>query len=448
MATWISVLILREKRYAPRGLQSGEGLLALHLEVAPMGCAMSNDERPALQSVPRVALLIETQVGPGRDMLRGVARYVRESGPWALHLEARQQMFIEGWEPKWLSNWRGHGIIARFDTHSLLHAVRRANVPTVDVLGDAHNSGVPLVHVDDVAIAQLGARHLLERGFKQFGFVLRANEPWAERRLAAFQNAVAQHGYPCSVLQAGDFEELPEEWDTFIRQTAEWIQKQPKPLGLMLCADRVGPLVTQACSQAGVLVPEEVAMIGVDNDEPLCEICDPPLSSICPNHEGVGYHAAALLDRLMAGDSVPSEPLLLPPRTVVVRQSSDVSAIDDSVVSVALSMIRERACSGLQVSDVAANVPASLAVLRRRFRAILGRSVHQEIVRVQLRKAQELLRDTDLPLRTVAERAGFRHQEYMGAVFKSRMGMTPGQYRKRFKPLTKASHNANGDSAE
>jgi LacI family transcriptional regulator len=409
---------------------------------------MSEEERRALQRVPRVGLLIETQVGPGRDMLRGVARYVRESGPWALHLEARQQMFIEGWEPKWLSNWRGDGIIARFETNSILRAVRRANVPTVDVLGDAKGSGMPLVHVDDVAIGQLAARHLLERGFKQFGFVSRPDEPWAQRRLTAFRDCVGSQGYPCSVLEAGDFEELPEEWDTFIKQTAEWIQKQPKPLGLMLCADRVGPLVTQACRQAGVLVPEEVAMIGVDNDEPLCEICDPPLSSVCPNHEGVGYHAAALLDRLMAGDAVPAEPLLLPPRTVVVRQSSDVSAIDDSVVSVALSMIRERACSGLQVSDVAANVPASLAVLRRRFRAILGRSVHQEIVRVQLRKAQELLRETDLPLRTVAERAGFRHQEYMGAVFKSRVGMTPGQYRRRFKPASKVMSDGDGDGDE
>src|SRR6185295_93162 len=102
-------------------------------------------------------------------------------------------------------------------------------------------------------------------------------------------------------------------------------------LGLMLCADRIGPLITQACREANVLVPEEVAMIGVDNDEPLCEICDPPLSSVCPDHEGVGYAAAALLDRMMAGERVPNTPTLLPPRTVVVRQSSDVSAINDPV---------------------------------------------------------------------------------------------------------------------
>ena len=394
----------------------------------------TKDSTPARPSVPRVGLLIETQVGPGRDILRGVARYVREGGPWALHLEARNQMFQEGWEPAWLNNWEGHGIIARFETSTIVNAVRRAGVPAVDVLGDAKDRHFPLVHVDDHAIARTAALHLLDRGFTQFGFVARANEPWSDKRLAGFSRAVGERGFTCSVLQAGDLDELPEEWDSFIGQTAAWIAAQPKPLGLMLCSDRIGPLVTQACRQAGVAVPEEVAMIGVDNDEPLCAICDPPLTSVDPNHEEVGYQAAALLDKMMAGEPWPTVPTLVAPRTVVVRQSSDISAIDDPIVSFALSMIREHACSGLQVRDVAEHAPVSRSVLQRRFRAVLGRSVHDEIVRMQLRKAQELLSETDLPLRTVAEKAGFNHQEYMGAVFKTRLGMTPGQYRRREQP--------------
>lgn len=393
-----------------------------------------NKSESAPPSVPRVGLLVETQVGPGRDILRGVARYVREGGPWALHLEARNQMFVEGWEPKWLDGWQGHGIIARFETSSVVSAVRRAGVPAVDVLGDARERPFPLVHVNDAAIARAAAEHLLERGFTQFGFVARAHEPWSDKRQIAFTEAVAQRGFTCAVLQAGDFEELPEAWDRFINEAAQWIIAQPKPLGLMLCSDRIGPLVTQACRSAGVAVPEEVAIVGVDNDEPLCAICDPPLTSVDPNHEEVGYQAAALLDRMMAGEPWPTEPNLVAPRTVVVRQSSDVSAIDDPIVTYALSMIREHACGGLQVRDVAEHAPVSRSVLQRRFRAVLGRSVHDEIVRVQLRKAQELLRETELPLRTVAEKAGFNHQEYMGAVFKSRLGMTPGQYRKREQP--------------
>jgi LacI family transcriptional regulator len=382
-------------------------------------------------SPPRVGLLVETRVGPGRDILRGVARYVRESGPWALHLEARNEMFQEGWEPKWLTGWKGQGVIARFETHSIFNAVKRAGVPAVDVLGDMKDRHFPLVHVDDAAIGRLAAELLLERGFRQFGFVARINERWSEKRQEAFTSAVQQNGCDCHVLQASDFEELPEAWDTFVDEAAKWIRQQPKPMGLMLCCDQIGPLMTQACRQAGIAVPEEVAMIGVDNDEPLCAICDPPLTSVCPNHEEVGYQAAALLDRMMSGEPWPKEPTLVPPRTIVVRHSSDVSAIEDPVVSSVLSIIRQHACSGLQVHEVAKHTPVSRSVLQRRFRAVLGRSVHDEIVRLQLRKAQELLRETDLPVHVVAAKSGFKHPEYMGSVFKAHVGMTPGQYRRK-----------------
>jgi LacI family transcriptional regulator len=383
---------------------------------------------------PRVAVLVETHIGPGRDILRGIARYVRESGPWALHLEPRIQLFTDGWKPQWLNTWRGHGIIARFERDSVVAAARRAGVPAVDVLGDASDRHFPLVHVDDAAIARLAAEHLLERGFRQFGFVNRANRHWSARRLVGFRETVGQHGFACSVLEFNDFENLAEAWDQFINQAAAWIRQQPKPLGLMLCSDHIGPSLTQACRQAGVAVPEEVAIVGVDNDDPLCAICDPPLSSVCPNHEEVGYQAAALLHRLMSGAAPPprDRPTIIAPRCVIVRQSSEGSAIDDPVISFALTMIRENACNGLQVRDVAAQVPVSRSVLQRRFRSVLGRSVHEEIVRVQLRKAQDLLRQTELPLRVIAEKAGFNHQEYMGAVFKSRVGATPGQYRRKY----------------
>src|SRR5580658_3970551 len=137
---------------------------------------MSREDPHTASSMPRVAVLVETRVGPGRDILCGIARYVRESGPWAIHLEARDQLFQEGWEPKWLNSWRGDGIIARFDTKSTLAAVKRSGIPAVDVLGDSQERCFPLVHVDDVAIANMAAEHLLERGFRQFGFVARTNE--------------------------------------------------------------------------------------------------------------------------------------------------------------------------------------------------------------------------------------------------------------------------------
>src|SRR5206468_12397359 len=136
-------------------------------------------------------------------------------------------------------------------------------------------------------------------------------------------------------------ENLAESWDAFIDEATQWVIQQPKPMGLMLCYDQIGPPVTQACREAGVAVPEEVAIVGVDNDEPICAICDPPLTSVCPNHEEAGYQAAALLDRIMTGGqtlkSASAAPTIIPPRTIVVRQSSNVLAIEDPIISAALT---------------------------------------------------------------------------------------------------------------
>jgi LacI family transcriptional regulator len=392
--------------------------------------------RNNLPSVPRVALLIETQGGAGHDTLRGIARYVRESGPWALRHEPRTDMYREGWAPTWLHNWAGSGVLGRFETDAIVDAVKHANVPAVDLLGVRRDLPFPQVLPDNEAIGKMAAEHLLERGFRQFGFIGWRLESWSEQRCRGFREAVAARGCECAILQVPDFKNLPESWDVFIEQVAEWIRQQPKPLGLMLCFDYIGPPVTQACREVGVAVPEEVAIIGVDNYDVVCAICDPPLTSIDPNHDECGYLGAALLDRMIAGERPPADPIIVPPRAVVVRQSTSVSAIEDPVVSAALSMIREHACNGLQVRDVAQHMPVSRSVLQRRFLAVLGRSVHNEIIRVQLRKAQELLKETDLTVRTVAEKAGFKHPEYMAAVFKSRLGVTPGQYRKRYQPAS------------
>ncbi len=382
-------------------------------------------------SPPRMALFLETSAGAGRDMLRGIARYVRESGPWALHHEPRMLQFKENWTPDWLNNWQGSGILGRFRSNSIIKAVKKVKVPVVDMLGASESPPFPLVEPDNQAVARLAAEHLIGRGFHQFGYLGPTNVPWSLQRWKAFERTLNERGYTCDALPL-EFENLQESWDEFIEQTARWIRNHAKPFGLMICWDTIGPPVTQACREAGVAVPEEVAIVGVDNDETLCSICDPPLTSVCPNHEQVGYQGAALLDRMMHGEAPPKDRMQLQPRMIVVRQSTDVSAIEDPAISQALRMIREHACNGLQVREVAAHVPISRSVLQRRFQAIVGRSVHDEIIRVQLRKAEELLRETDLSIGSVAEKAGFNHQEYMGAVFKNRTGMTPREYRRRF----------------
>jgi len=375
-----------------------------------------------------VALLVETSLASGRDILRGIARYVREHEPWALYHEPRS---LEDSVPGWLRTWKGDGILARIQNRSIAEEVRATGLPAVDVLGVAGDSALPLVHVDDAAIARMAGEHLLERGFRHFGFFGIGGENWSERRRTAFAATIEAAGYRVRIHELPRAALGSRSWETLENDLAAWVRRLPKPAGVMLCSDQRGTQFLEACRRAGVQTPDEVAVVGVDNDEPLCEVCNPPLSSVDANHVQVGYEAAALLDRLMAGGEPPSGPLFISPGRVVTRLSSEVLAIEDRQVAAALRLIREHACDPVGVDDMARMAGLSRSVLQRRFKALLKRSVHREILNVRLKRAGDLLSGTDLPLAEIAERSGFRHQEYMGAVFRARLGLTPGQFRRR-----------------
>lgn len=387
---------------------------------------MRQPRRPARR--PRVALIVETSLASGRDILRGIARYVREHGPWSVYHEPRA---LEEDVPGWLAHWRGDGVIARIQNRSIADAVTQTGLPVVDVLGLVPEAAVPLVHVDDRAIAELAAEHLLERGFREFGFCAISGATWSEGRRRAFAEAVGRAGFCSRECVLPPDARGQTTWEKQQAQLVEWIKSLPRPVGIMVCNDPRGELVVEACRRVGVAVPEEAAVIGVDNDEPLCEICDPPLSSVMPDHRRVGYEGAALLDRLMAGQPPPERPVYVPPLGIVTRLSTDVLAVDDPAVVQALRIIREHACDGIGTSDVLEQVPLSRSTLQRRFRRLLGRSVHDEILRVRLRRVRELLARTELPIETVSDKAGFLHRQYLGEVFKAKTGLTLAEYRRR-----------------
>lgn len=375
---------------------------------------------------PQIALIVETSLASGRDILLGIARYIREQGPWSIYHEPRG---VEQVLPRWLKSWAGDGIIARVQNRRVAAELAGSGIPVVDVLGVVEDSGLPLVHVDDAAIGRKGAEHLLERGFRHFGFVSFEQENWSLFRAQAFAARVAAAGLPCVDLTLPRRTARSGSWERYQEALVRWVAELPKPAGVMIASDQLGRDLLEACRQAGVLVPEEVGVLGVDNDEPLCLVADPPLSSLWPNHARVGYEAAQLLHQLMDGARPPAAPIYLPPGNVVARVSTNTLAVDDRVVATAARFIREHACAGISVEDVVRQVPVCRSILQRRFRAVFQRSVHDEIVLVRLRRAKELLRETELSLSVIAEKAGFRHQEYMGVVFKARLGLTPARYR-------------------
>ncbi|MBN2294401.1 MAG: DNA-binding transcriptional regulator [Pirellulales bacterium] len=378
----------------------------------------------------KVALIVETSLASGRDVLRGIGDYVRQQGPWSIYHEPRG---LEDPVPKWLQGWGGDGIIARVQNKNIATAVQVTGLPVVDVLGLVPESNLPLVHVDDAAIARLAAEHLLERGFRYFGFCAVTGAHWSNRRRDHFQQVVQDAGYACNVCHLPPNIRGRRTWEKLENQLTKWVAELPKPVGLMACNDPRGQLLLEACRRGEVSVPEEAAVIGVDNDEPLCMISDPPLSSVIPNHNRVGFEAAALLDRLMSGGKRPETTVYVPPLRIATRMSTDVSAIDDAEMAPIVRFVRERACDGINVHDVVQFSGLSRSTLLRKTQKILGRTLHAEIVRVRLRRASELLTETDLSIESITEKSGFSHRQYLGKVFKAEFGETLAEFRKRFR---------------
>ena len=373
-----------------------------------------------------VALLIETSNAYARGLLRGIVSYVREHRPWSIYLAEHGR---GDRPPGWLAAWRGDGIIARVETPPIAEALRRIKVPVVDVSAARLLPALPWFETDDAAFAQVAYEHLKERGFKHFAYCGDARFNWSNWRCEHFERTMRAEGESCFIYQPS--RAFAADDTTQVDDLARWVKKLPKPVGVIACYDLRGQQVLDACRRARIAVPDQVAVIGADNDELICELSHPPLSSVIPNTHRTGYEAAALLDAMMSGRKARGETHLIPPVGVATRQSTDVLAIEDRHVAQAVRFIREQACRGINVRDVLKAVPQARRLLESRFKKFLGHTPHEEIIRVQINRVKELLSETDLPLSVIAERAGFQHVEYLSVVFKKKTGLPPSRYRAR-----------------
>jgi LacI family transcriptional regulator len=378
---------------------------------------------------PRVALFVETSREYGRRVLAGVTHYLSEHGPWSVYF--RPQGLADP-PPRWLGGWDGDGILVRTDNPEFGRLVAASGVPAIDLRLGTLGPELPAVGVDNFAVAEIGARHLLDQGFRRFAFCgLHPGENlWADVRRARFAAVVTAAGHACDHFPVPGRPPV-HSWDDEQVELGRWLAGLTKPVGVMACYDDRGHQVLDACRAAGVRVPDEVAVVGVDNDAFLCGLSHPPLTSIDVGAERVGYEAAALLARMMAGARRPGRPLMLPPLGLVARQSSDVLAVDDPELVALIRYIRAHACEGARVADAVAASGESYSSLKKRFKALLGRTPKQEIVRVQVERARALLATTDLPVADVASRCGFASPKRLFEVFAARGGVTPGEYRRQ-----------------
>lgn len=360
-------------------------------------------------------------------MLKGIAHFERTHHYWtAFHDdEARSET-----DPLWLASKNWNGVISRHTTAELVRACAERRIPLVDLNDVEPFPGVPKIRPDNIGIGHLGAEHFIERGFQNFGFSGFSNASWSRERRDGFAEAVRLTGRECFVSDVDYPGDLTPFWDEAqIDKLAGWMKRLPKPIAMMACNDMRAQELISAAHAGGILVPEEVAILGANNDTIRCDLADPALSSVAPNAFQSGFRAATLLREMLAGREPKVLDQRIEPIGVVTRHSTDVLAVEDRNVVAALSFIREQACDGIAVEQVLQHAHVSRSQLERKFRQHIGRSPQAEIRRVQLKKIRQLLLETDFPLKRIAELTGFEHMEYMCVLFKRLTGESPGIFR-------------------
>ncbi len=377
---------------------------------------------------PHVALLIETSRAYGRSILQGIVRYLHRSGPWSIYIQPHG---LESPPPRWLKGWHGDGILARINDRKMARAIRQTGLPAVDLRFNVPDLDLPAVGIDNRVVVRLAYQHLSDCGFHHVAFcgLPRGRSIWMDLRGELFRDLARADGRPCHVFES-PARTAAVTWEEEQEAIAAWVARLPRPVGVMACNDDRGQQFLDACRRVNALVPEEVAVIGVDNDEILCSLSSPPLTSVDINTVQVGVEAAALLDRLMAGARPTPEPLLLAPRAVVPRESTDVLATDDRELAAAIRFIRDHACGGLRVKELVRKTGLPRRSLERRMEKLVGRSPKEEITRVQIERAKRLLTETDLSAAEVAEKCGYSQPKYFSQVFHAKVGLPPGAYRR------------------
>ena len=386
-------------------------------------------ERSGTAQAPSVLLFVETSREFGRGLLHGIARYSRLHGPWRVY---RWPGALDSSLPEW-KYLKIDGAIVR--DVKVVEGVVQSGIPVIFAQHNKESyAPYPSIITDSALIGTMAAEHFLDRGFRNFAYCGLDEFAWSQGRVQYFRRRLEQAG-----LTANQYHAPASKRGGTIRNEqnhiAEWLKQLPKPVAVMCCNDDRALLVIEACKLIGCSVPDDVAVLGVDNDVLVCDLADPPISSIALNTESAGYEAARLLDQLMKGGAAMAGQILsVQPTHIVTRMSTDMLAVTDADVAAALAFIRRNSNRLIQVDDVVEATTASRRVLEKRFKAILHRSVHQEIRRVRVNNIIRLLVGTDMSITDIAAHCGFDGVEHIARHFRKETGMSLREYRKHHAP--------------
>ncbi len=378
----------------------------------------------------KVALIVETSKYYGRELLLGIGEYSRQHGPWSIFAAERGQ---DDPEPPWLRNWHGDGIITRSHDLTFCRRARARGIAVVSLRHFLERPAFPTFFPDQGLIARRIGEHFSERAFRNLAYLsVPGDKGWERLRQRAFLRYAEEHQ-----MESVQIRELStaahRNWESEERNLILWLAKLPKPVGIMVNHDTQGILLLDACRRAHIAVPDEVAVVSVDNDPVLCEIAATPLSSLDQNVKHLGFEAAAALDRMMRGGKLSSLNYFTEPGDVVARQSSETLCVKDPRIAKAVQFVRNSRGIGLNVTDVLRAAGMSRRAFEKRFLSIIGRTPLHEIQEARFREIRKLLMETDYTLPHIAEVTGFQSHEYLIRMFKKRSGFTPGEFRRQMR---------------
>ena len=366
--------------------------------------------------------------------VRGVREYAQHHGGWVVTtslppVSGPDQSALNAYT---LKGWPGDGAILGVGSRAEAGAARRLGIPVVNLSGTLRKADLPRVMVDQCAIGRLAAEHFLERGLRRLAYCGTSGLWYSQQRGLGFAQRAKQAGVPCEIFEMPGGASARTPWHRRVAPLGRWLDRLPRRIGLLAMNDHLARVIVDECQRLGLDVPHDVAVIGSDNDTIVCEFCQPTLSSVSRSAWRVGYQAAALLDRLMAGKKPPSDDILIPPDGVIARQSTDVVALDDEHVADAIRFMHDHLDQAFGVDRLSRHVGISRRQLELRFRRCLDLSPHDYLCRLRIESVKGLLEQPEhLKLQKVAVDCGFSSVKHLCQVFQHRIGMTPLEYHRQ-----------------
>jgi len=380
----------------------------------------------------KIILLLDFAEEYSKSLMKGINAYSKEFGPWIfcrMPLFHRETVGIDG-ILKWALEWKADGIVGQLYNKDIEKIVQ-AGIPVIAQDFKERFTEIPNITGGYHEAGQLGADYFLKKGFTNFAFYGFNDIVWSRERAEGFEERLKKRGHKVHYFEHKKARST-ELWYYKPSSLSRWLKSLPKPIGLMTCDDNQGQHITEVCRQLGIRIPEEVAVLGVDNDEMICDLSDPPLSSIALDAEKGGYDAAKLLDYMVKHGTSGYYDIIVKPVQVITRHSTDIYATNDDHIASSLKYIHQNIDKNLHVDEVVRQVPLSRRALEKRFLEITGYPIYKYIFNLRIEKFTQKLLDTDMSVFEIALDMGLTDSKNIARQFRQAKGCSPSVYRNRY----------------